>query len=92
MTTTASTSGYLTSDKLARGIAGKSKLYFLEEETTLLYRDLMTMKGVSSAQLKPVRIIDNLVKHNFFYALIDDRFDMPDKQGLFTPQHLTTPL
>lgn len=79
-------------DKLARGIAGKSKLYFLEEETTLLYRDLMTMKGVSSAQLKPVRIIDNLVKHNFFYALIDDRFDMPEKQGLFAPQYLTTPL
>ena len=76
-------------DKLARGIAGKSKLYFLEEETTLLYRDMMIMKGVSSAQLKPVRVIDNVVKHNFFYALIDNRFDMPDNNGLFAPHYIT---
>lgn len=77
-------------DKLARGIAGKSKLYFLEEETTLLYRDMMTMKGISSAQLKPVRVIDNVVKHNFFYALIDNRFDMPDENGTFAPHYITS--
>lgn len=62
-------------DKLARGIAGKSKLYFLQEETTLLYRDLMVMKGASPAQLKPVRVIDSVEKHKFFYILIDSRFD-----------------
>ena len=75
-------------DKLARGIAGKSKLYFLEEETTLLYRDMMTMKGVSSAQLKPVRVIDNVVKHNFFYALIDNRFDIPEDNNVFAPHYI----
>ena len=75
-------------DKLARGIAGKSKLYFLAEETTLLYRDMMILKGVSSAQLKPVRVIDNVVKHNFFYALIDDRFDKPDENGVFAPHYI----
>ena len=77
-------------DKLARGIAGKSKLYFLQEETTLLYRDMMTMKGASSAQLKPVRVIDNVVKHNFFYTLIDDRFDKPDSIGIFAPRYITS--
>lgn len=62
-------------DKLSKGVVGKSKLYFLQEETTLLYRDMMIMKGVSSAQLKPVRVIDNLLKKNFFYVLIDKRFN-----------------
>lgn len=58
-------------DKLKRGIVGRSELYFLQQETCLLYRDMMIMKGVSSAQLKPVRIIDNPLKKNFFYTLID---------------------
>lgn len=65
-------------DKLDKGIVGKSQLYFLQEETTLLYRDMMIMKGVSSAQLKPVRVIDNLLKKNFFYVLIDKRFKRPE--------------
>ena len=65
-------------DKLSKGIVGKSRLYFLQEETTLLYRDMMIMKGVSAVQLKPVRVIDNLLKKNFFYALIDKRFAKPE--------------
>ena len=65
-------------DKLSKGIVGKSRLYFLQEETTLLYRDMMIMKGVSAVQLKPVRVIDNLLKMNFFYALIDKRFAKPE--------------
>lgn len=77
-------------DKLARGIAGKSKLYFLQEETMLLYRDMMILKGVSSAQLKPVRVIDNVVKHSFFYALIDDRFDVPEEGTIFAPRMLVS--
>ena len=36
------------------------------------------MKGVSAVQLKPVRVIDNLLKMNFFYALIDKRFAKPE--------------
>ena len=75
-------------DKLAKGIAGKSMLYFLEEETTLLYRDMMIYKGISSAQLKPVRVIDNIVRHNFFYALIDNRFDFPKEKTEFVPRNI----
>ena len=43
---------------------------------------------LSSAQLKPVRIIDNVVKHNFFYTLIDSRFDMPTEKEEFVPRHI----
>ena len=77
-------------DKLKKGIAGKSKLYFLQEETTLLYRDMMIYKGVSPAQLKPVRVIDNVVRHNFFYTLLDKRFDLPEKDEQFTPTHIVS--
>ena len=77
-------------DKLEKGIAGKSKLYFLEEETSLLYRDMMIYKGISSAQLKPVRVIDNIVRHNFFYALIDSRFDYPKEKTEFVPRNIIT--
>lgn len=77
-------------DKLKKGIAGKSKLYFLQEETTLLYRDMMIFKGISSAQLKPVRIIDNVVRHNFFYTLIDGRFDQPEENWLFSPTYMVS--
>ena len=77
-------------DKLAKGIVGKSKLYFLSEETTMLYRDMMIFKGASSAQLKPVRIIDNVVRHNFFYALIDERFDTPEEKMLFDPTYIVS--
>lgn len=77
-------------DKLARGIVGKSKLFFLDEETDLLYRDMMALKGISTAQLKPVRVIDNVVRHNFFYALVDPRFDTPEEPIEFNPANIIT--
>lgn len=61
-------------DKINRGIVGKSKLFMLQEETNLLYRDIMILKGTASAQLKPPRILDNPWRKGFFYRLIDDRF------------------
>ncbi|MFI3315017.1 MAG: GH3 auxin-responsive promoter family protein [Rikenellaceae bacterium] len=61
-------------DKIARGIVGKSRLFMLQEETNLLYRDVMILKGTASAQLKPPRILDNPWRKEFFYRLIDDRY------------------
>ena len=58
-------------DKIKKGILGKIELYYLQEETNLLYRDLMVMKGTSSAQLKPPRVIVNEFQRKFFFALIE---------------------
>jgi len=62
-------------DKIDKGILGKTELEYLHSETYLLYRDLMIMKGTSSAQLKPPRIIVNEVQRKFFFALVDDEFE-----------------
>ena len=47
------------------------KLCFLQQETYYLYRDIMTMKGISENQIKPVRVIDTPRKEKFFFELID---------------------
>ncbi|MGV8906867.1 MAG: GH3 auxin-responsive promoter family protein [Acetobacterium sp.] len=57
--------------KIKSGVLSQSGISFVQEETYALYRDLMIMRGVSANQLKPVRVIDTLVKENFFFALID---------------------
>lgn len=46
------------------------KVYFLQEQTNLLWRDLQIMKGTSPNQIKPVRVIDTPVKEKFFLNLI----------------------
>ncbi|OQD58911.1 hypothetical protein MBBAR_6c00210 [Methanobrevibacter arboriphilus JCM 13429 = DSM 1125] len=58
-------------DKIKKRILGKIELDYLQEETHLLYRDLMIMKGISSAQLKPPRVIVNEVQRKFFFALTE---------------------
>jgi GH3 auxin-responsive promoter. len=57
--------------KVKSGILSPSEISFVQEETYALYRDLMIMRGISGNQLKPVRVIDTLVKENFFFALVD---------------------
>ncbi len=47
------------------------KLYFLQQETYYLYRDMMMLKGISENQIKPVRVIDTPRKEKFFFGLID---------------------
>ncbi|KZX16850.1 GH3 auxin-responsive promoter [Methanobrevibacter cuticularis] len=59
-------------DKIKKGILGEIELGYLFEETYLLYRDMMIMKGTSSAQLKPPRVIVNESQRKFFFALIDN--------------------
>lgn len=46
-------------------------VYFLQPETSLLYRDMMVAKGASLNQLKPVRVIMNEKQRKFFFSLRD---------------------
>ena len=55
-------------DKVAKGICAPTKLNILEPETYSLYRDLMIMKGLAPAQLKPVHIIRNELQRKFFFS------------------------
>ena len=57
------------SEALRNGSLGKLYLVFLQQETYRLYRDMMIMKGTSSNQLKPVRVIDSPMKEKFFFEL-----------------------
>lgn len=57
--------------KVKSGVLSPSEISFVQQETYALYRDLMIMRGISANQLKPVRVIDTLIKENFFFALID---------------------
>lgn len=58
-------------EKVKKGICGPTKLNFLEPETYMLYRDLMISKGVSSGQIKPVRVINNEIQRKFFFGLTE---------------------
>ena len=51
------------------GHLGKMELVVLQPETYALYRDMLIYKGASSNQLKPVHVIDNLLKERFFFGL-----------------------
>ncbi|MBR5336371.1 MAG: GH3 auxin-responsive promoter family protein [Lachnospiraceae bacterium] len=47
----------------------KPEVWFLQPQTSLLYRDMMVFKGASLNQLKPVRVIMNERQKKFFFAL-----------------------
>ena len=50
----------------------KPEVYFLQPETSLLYRDMMVFRGASLNQLKPVRVIMNERQRKFFFKLIQE--------------------
>ena len=56
-------------DLLRNGSLGPMEIVFLQQQTYLLYRDVMIMKGASANQLKPVRVIDSPFKEHFFFDL-----------------------
>ncbi|MBE5902388.1 MAG: GH3 auxin-responsive promoter family protein [Lachnospiraceae bacterium] len=58
--------------KVRNGVLGRTKLCITQQETYMLYRDLMIMKGVSQNQLKPVRVIDTPMKEKFFFKLLEN--------------------
>ncbi len=47
------------------------RLLILQSETYMLYRDVMAMKGISAAQIKPVNVIRNEFQRRFFFALTE---------------------
>ena len=58
-------------DKIRTNVLSPTELLFVQQETYQLYRDMMIMKGTSSNQLKPVRVIDTPKKLSFFNALLE---------------------
>ena len=56
-------------EKVRSGVLGKMELVLLQQQTYQLYRDVQIMKGASSNQLKPVRVIDTPQKEKFFFRL-----------------------
>ncbi len=50
----------------------KPEVFFLQPETSLLYRDMMVFRGASMNQLKPVRVIMNERQKKFFFALVQE--------------------
>ncbi|MBE5846701.1 MAG: GH3 auxin-responsive promoter family protein [Lachnospiraceae bacterium] len=48
------------------------EVFFLQPQTSLLYRDMMVFRGASLNQLKPVRVIMNERQRKFFFALIQE--------------------
>lgn len=57
--------------KIRTGVLGRTRLCITQQQTYMLYRDLMIMKGVSPNQLKPVRVIDTPMKERFFFNLLE---------------------
>ena len=56
-------------EMVMNGTLSPLKLVILQQQTYLLYRDMMIAKGASANQLKPVRLIDTPFKEQFFFAL-----------------------
>ena len=56
-------------DKIAHKKLSHLKVCFLREKSYAVYRELMAAKGVSPNQLKPVRVIDNEFRENFFFSM-----------------------
>ncbi len=58
--------------KVEHGILAPLTLKILQEETYILYKEILVEKGVSATQIKPIRIIDTPMKHRFFNALLEE--------------------
>jgi len=65
--------------KMDTGIVKPLELRVLEEESFLLYRDLMIAKGRAAAQLKPVHVLGNPFLKKFFYKLCYDTAEFTTK-------------
>ncbi len=60
---------------ICKGMCAPTELHIEQDESYMLYRDLMAMKGRNSAQLKPVRIIVNELQRRFFFGLIEKEWE-----------------
>ena len=59
--------------KIATNVLRRTKLCITQQETYMLYRDMMIIKGVSPNQLKPVRVIDTPMKEKLFFHLLEKK-------------------
>ncbi|MGN1045262.1 MAG: GH3 auxin-responsive promoter family protein [Candidatus Methanomethylophilaceae archaeon] len=57
--------------KFERNLCGPVTVDMLQDETYLLYRDKLILKGGASTQVKPVKIIMNEAQLRFFRILVD---------------------
>lgn len=57
--------------KVATGVLGPLEVKISQLETHALYRDVMTSKGISPNQIKPVRLLDTPMKEKFFFCLVE---------------------
>ncbi len=55
-------------EKVRNEVCGATRLNFLEDETYLLYHDMMVRKGAASSQIKPVHVITNTRQRKFFFS------------------------
>jgi len=53
---------------------GVPLINYMEPGSFALYRDLQIAGGISANQVKPVRLIDNIIKEKFFFGLAEGPF------------------
>lgn len=61
--------------KFERNLIGPVTVKILQDETYLLYRDKLILKGGASTQVKPVKIIMNEAQLRFFKVLVDKDYN-----------------
>ena len=59
-------------DRIRSGELKPLEIVFLQSQTYQLYRDMQIMRGRSSNQLKPVRVINTPEKKSFFFGLMEN--------------------
>ena len=55
--------------EVRKGNLGPLEVVYVQQQTYMLYRELMASRGYSMNQLKPVRVIDTPFKERFFFGL-----------------------
>ena len=59
------------------GSLDKPLILIQQQQTHALWREFKLMKGSSSNQVKPVRILDNPIKQKFFFTLLEPGQEAP---------------
>ena len=61
-----------------RGSLSKPLVLIQQQQTHALWREFKLMKGSSSNQVKPVRILDTPMKQKFFFGLVEPGQEIPN--------------
>jgi hypothetical protein len=68
--------------KIENGLIKTVKILFAQPETYVLYKEMMLMKGISVAQLKPVTVISNEIQRRFFFAMTEEFEEVKEETGV----------